>query len=545
MALPAIMRRLFAGDGYGPLLKDDIVSRRISIQDWSSAFDYQPATAVRGSNGKPYWSVAASGPNSGGAANPVNDDGSHWVSLPSMADIAAMNYATQSWVAGQNYATQNWVGSQNYATQGWVGNQGYATQAWVWDRNFATRDWVGFIGTTPVYVNSGVQSSGDGFTPENAKKTIGEAIELCRSLNHVLSRIYIAGGTYNEPTVYVYNIIATLYLQGDVTIDGRFVVNGGGYAEFSGDNHNLTVTGGIDIVESSFGAFYNLNLLTVSAYNRAAFRVLNNSSCFCNSSFDFTATDASTVLQVDSSYCSFSGSDKNGWIKGSASYSAISCANCGFLSVVCTLYIAAYTANAISIELCSSFESWGKVYTTEGRISANGIYISHSSSCALHNGCDIHAGTSITGACCITCGYSSSIILASETPSVTYILRADSSVCSAFGCFGGSAIDIYGTLNISAPNNGHIVFSLDDCGYILFASNYTHTINNTWDAVMGCTRNSALYIDKNVAFSGTPHGRKFSVSTGGQISTGGRIAAENMPGDGDYVIGTNSFGYFS
>ena len=87
MALPSIMRKLFRNDGYGPLLKDEIIDRHISIQDWSSTHDYPVYTLVRGSDGLPYWSVAQSGPSTAGAKDPTADDGSYWVYI-----------STQQWV---------------------------------------------------------------------------------------------------------------------------------------------------------------------------------------------------------------------------------------------------------------------------------------------------------------------------------------------------------------------------------------------------------------------------------------------------------------
>ena len=268
MALPAIMRRLFAGDGYGPLLKDDIVSKRISIQDWSGAFDYQPATAVRGSNGKPYWSVAASGPNSGGAANPVNDDGSHWVSLPSMADIAAMNYATQSWVGSQGFATQAWVGNQGFATQSWVGSQNYADRPSLFSNggagsqlqpgvvpfaeNIASNRWnevasSAFVKTlinSPIYLKPDGDDSKDGLSPAGAVKSFAKAIEIGSSLSKSGFAIIVYGGTYNDSPIFNSNSYSVplkvhLLLQGSVTVTGSLHLNNA--SVFINGEYTLTI----------------------------------------------------------------------------------------------------------------------------------------------------------------------------------------------------------------------------------------------------------------------------------------------------------------
>lgn len=83
MALPNILRRLFKADGYGPFLKDEIVSRHISVQNWSNTFDYPAAAVARGADGVLYYSVVQSGPNTGtGAVDPTTDDGTYWTPIP-------------------------------------------------------------------------------------------------------------------------------------------------------------------------------------------------------------------------------------------------------------------------------------------------------------------------------------------------------------------------------------------------------------------------------------------------------------------------------
>ena len=75
------------------------------IWEWSALADYDAARLVRGSDGSFYRSVAQSGPSSaGGAVDPTQDDGTHWVQMPSLADVEAQNYATQSWVDGKGFA---------------------------------------------------------------------------------------------------------------------------------------------------------------------------------------------------------------------------------------------------------------------------------------------------------------------------------------------------------------------------------------------------------------------------------------------------------
>lgn len=106
MALPNIFRKLFKSNGYGPLLKDEIVSKHISVQDWSNAFDYPVATVARGADGILYYSVAQSGPSvAAGPVDPSQDTAhAYWAQIPTLSEIDAAGYATQTWVGSQGYA---------------------------------------------------------------------------------------------------------------------------------------------------------------------------------------------------------------------------------------------------------------------------------------------------------------------------------------------------------------------------------------------------------------------------------------------------------
>lgn len=49
---------------------------------WTNSFDYPVGAVVQGSDGQPYVAVAVSGPDSGGAADPTTDTGTHWSAMP-------------------------------------------------------------------------------------------------------------------------------------------------------------------------------------------------------------------------------------------------------------------------------------------------------------------------------------------------------------------------------------------------------------------------------------------------------------------------------
>ena len=53
------------------------------VYEWDATIDYGPNRLILGSDGKLYWSMAQSGPNTGaGAVDPTTDDGTCWGALP-------------------------------------------------------------------------------------------------------------------------------------------------------------------------------------------------------------------------------------------------------------------------------------------------------------------------------------------------------------------------------------------------------------------------------------------------------------------------------
>lgn len=59
------------------------------VYEWDATIDYGPNRLILGSDGKLYWSMAQSGPNTGaGAIDPTTDDGTYW-GTPSMPTMPA------------------------------------------------------------------------------------------------------------------------------------------------------------------------------------------------------------------------------------------------------------------------------------------------------------------------------------------------------------------------------------------------------------------------------------------------------------------------
>lgn len=217
MALPNIMRRLFRNDGYGPLLKDEIIDRHISIQDWSSTYDYPVDTLVRGSNGLLYWSLAQSGPNAGGAQDPTTDDGTYW-SAPSVKTMAAGDSSNAS-----------------------------ASTAWVnaWHSSLVL--------PSHLYVDAVNGDDGNsGFSAAAAKKNIETVENMLRNplyLKPASVIIHVAAGTYN-PIAANTDIIRGAFGVGIVYDFASGVVITGGIG-LSGSGITVTMYGSLTISKAA------------------------------------------------------------------------------------------------------------------------------------------------------------------------------------------------------------------------------------------------------------------------------------------------------
>lgn len=498
MALPAIMRRLFAGDGYGPLLKDDIVSRRISIQDWSNAFDYQTATAVRGSDGRPYWSVAASGPNSGGAANPVNDDGSHWVSLPSMADIAAMNYATQGWVAGQNYATQSWVGGQNYATQGWVQS----------------------LSAAPVYVDPNGSDSNDGMSAATAVQTFARALAIAITLPQKLTNIIAAGGSYTG-NIEIGGLTCAIWLQGNATLAGRILVSSNGALTIYGDSYSLGLTtSGVTPLEC-FDSFFACNCTLNISYGGDCWGILaNGSELLFSNNVSIAASSASkpeSIIASEGTRIVFS---KPLAISGSG------------------------TSLRVNIALSSSGIFNG--ITVANSLNTGGaIFANESSNILLRPGTyDLNA-------------YGEEVIYSTDSSSIFIELTPSSLFSMKFNGVGGSFLrarlnsSIYigmasgSTLSMTAISNIFKFFMAEQCSSIEVAGFGTVNMSGTvTEQTVFCTMGSSIYFGTGLTIPvNAVTGRKFHVNLCSCIFTNG-AGVNRIPGSSDGTADAGSYGTF-
>lgn len=480
------------------------------IWAWSALADYDTGRFVRGSDNNFYRASAQSGPGtSAGAKDPTADDGTHWSKMPSMADIVAQNFATQNWVTSQNYATQTWVHD---------------------------------IGIAPIYVDASAPAGGDGLSAATAFNNFADAIVLSKNLNQRQGKIIVAGGTY-AGNAYINQINCELSLQGDVTISGTLTVTEHSNIFVNGNSYELTVSSGVDVLDRSSVNFNNLNLLTVNSSGRSAFTVYGNSCVYINSKFSFTASSASSVVFVSSSYVSIEGSHNSDVHGTSISYAAVSVSS-GFFLINHIVNIDASAVNGVTAEAGSFAIFYGKVVVGDTITTGIGIFSNSSSCVILAGGSDVCSGyDAVSGVGAIVAAGSSYLVLSGGS-SVTHVIRVKKSSSHGLLSVGNSAIEVYGKLVIgAATGTGYAAVGANEGGYIMFPQDYSHEIWDYWSScVFSCVMNSCIFIDNNVSFSGNATGKKFSVRWGGQIAS--RVSEADLPGDSNGTNDTATFGYF-
>jgi hypothetical protein len=237
---------------------------------WSNAVDYGASRMVRGSNGNLYWSVAQSGPSVGGAVNPITDNGTYWVKLPSMADIAAMNYATQSWVTGQGYATRQSLFQNNGAGPNLdSGIMPYALNLVSNSPDTVVSSaWVKSLGVASIYIAPNGDDSKDGLSSSAAVKTFSKALEIGTNISKNGFRIFVASGTYNDTlnlnsNSYTVPLRVQLVLQGDVALTGGILCTNSEVVVRSENNLIVSApsdSNGVSIYNSKFVCYATVTI---------------------------------------------------------------------------------------------------------------------------------------------------------------------------------------------------------------------------------------------------------------------------------------------
>jgi hypothetical protein len=298
---------------------------------------------VRGSDGNLYLSVAQSGPNVGGAVDPTTDSGTYWVKLPSMADIAAQNYATQAWVKATAVA--------------------------------------------PIYIDSSKPAGNNGTTPATAVKTFAEAIAIAKQNQKQGCYFIVAGGTYAEAVNFT-KLSCQIDFTGNATISGGIFAYVDSNINCSGSSYTITTsnihigsrasfTTNTDVVFTGASGSISLEvtacsyflctgncsatgssiLQTVAATYGATITINGSLTCTSN-----TISDASVKLFMNSSL--FVGGDIV--VNGTSSANGITLDGC------CKLRCANVTVNDIITTGYGLLLERGSLITVDGVATVNG-----------------------------------------------------------------------------------------------------------------------------------------------------------------------------
>lgn len=474
MALPALLQKLFKSSGYGPELNDELVSRYISVQDWSGSYDYAVATLARGSDGLIYRSIAQSGPGTGaGAQNPVNDSAhAYWGALP-MPTMPLGNSSSSG----------------------------------------ATTQWVKDLAAAPVYLNPNGSDSSDGMTAATAVQTFARAAQIAKNLPQDIVTLFVAAGTYTgNLDIRTQNL--RIELAGDVTLNGTVNVEAG-YVEVFG-NYTLTIRCGgtsyaVRLIGGSIIDFKCTLTVTASSFITAImFICQHDSALYFGKPVTVDANVEDSVFYISHSYCEFFDTLS---INGTKANSAIVCDNCAVVTINEGISVSdIITSNCINLNsnsVCHITTPSGSTSTLRNGINSYAtVILYHNSFLDLSGSGTLkiyHKGFSWGG--CINA--QESVVISNTN------LDLNASSCSAF---------------ISSSNRSDVRLDSGSC-------KFTGTVT---DGMFNCNFVSMMTIMAGVSLTGSPNGKKFSVSWNSTIFTQGRNL-DTMPGTG-YDVYSDLYG---
>jgi hypothetical protein len=459
------------------------------VWEWSALADYDTHRILRGSDGVLYCSVAQSGPGIvAGAQDPTADDGTYWGALP-----VCMPPLTDS--------------SAKAATTSWVRK---------------------VISPATIYVDASTGSdSNDGLTSGTPVKTIARGLQLGDTRAGQAIGLSLAGGTYTED-VSIVRQTAVFTLRGNVTLSGALNISNSGALTVSGGGSNYSCTvsrsGGNQTISVSSDSLLAVSCpFTVVASGTATGVSITDGSLFLQSGSAFTfAITCDTVSGFALSV-----------LDGS--------------SVIASAQLAiggASVAGGINVWNGSRLFLLGGVSESDILTYGAGISLQNQSEAFIGGDSVVRSGAS--AAASISVLYGSSFTVDPAVSSVAIYFSGPNSGGPVLA-EGGSNVSVLAQAVTSSVSSAAIAaFWAEACSSIQFGSSTAISISGTYSTfygVMFCRNNSCISIPTGVTFSGSPTGRRYFVSTGGQIFVSG--AGENrIPGSAAGSASATSYGYY-
>ena len=228
------------------------------VYEWDATIDYGPNRLILGSDGKLYWSVAQSGPNTGaGAVDPTADTAhTYWSTMPMLTPPLGDD-------------------SSKAATTEW------------------TRD----LAVAPVYVSPSGSDSNDGLSASTPKQTLQGAYNLAVALprSGEGAVIKMAAGSYTGGLTVTNEAKIALELQGSVSVTGNIAVTKSSSLLITGSSYTFTLTGGTSTQSNV------LNIENTSRVNVMCPLTITNSS--------ISITGASNLESISTISCTTANTD--------------------------------------------------------------------------------------------------------------------------------------------------------------------------------------------------------------------------------------------
>lgn len=453
------------------------------VYEWDATVDYGTNRMVLGSDGKLYWSMAQSGPNTGaGAVDPTTDDGTYWGSVPMNAPG---------------------LGDKS--------------------DKVATTEWVKDLAATPVYVDPAGDDTNDGMSQSFPVKTLAKAFSIADNLPQPHVTIVVAGGTYSGD-VSALNQRFSIRLDGNVTINGSLNIGHHSNILFYDDSDTFSLA-----INSTKTAFSVESSSSVLVYVPCSVTVSGGG--------DYTGVDLR-----DNSYALFHKTLGVSCVIGSGVAMVVyrnSCVNCeGQVTVTGSVV----SGRALDVDLfstarfknglnASSYDSAGGLSCDRGSYvvissgdtafkckTGHGIYVGHASNVTVENTDTFSISCSGTGVCIGV--YESCFFGLSVGSGKTALIEA-----------------------VSSESNCGIYTAEDS--YSILTGDGTITFNGSYYRVTRTTYGSLMYINTDLTLNGNATGQRYDIYINGVVGVGG-AGTNRIPGSiAGYNAGASQLCYYN